>query len=127
MIYQKIFAAVAVTGIALLGCVAVAQPVEEIAITAPHEIVHKQVGRGSLGLPIETVTITHKVGYSDFNLKADSGVAALEVRIKSVAKQACHELDELYPDSRADNRRCEKSAIESAKAQMETAVATARN
>jgi UrcA family protein len=117
-------------GVAALACsgerAAAQPPVEEIAIVAPHQITHKKVGYGSLGMPIEEVTITHKVGFKDLDLKSEAGAAALEKRIKDVAKHACWELDELYPKSRAENRRCESNARESAQAQMEAAVAAAR-
>lgn len=122
-------------GLTLFGVVALAsdaqaqaqQPaVEEIAIVAPHQIEHKTTGHGSLGLPTEEVALIHKVGYKDLDLKSEAGAAALEKRIEDVAKHACYELDELYPKSRAENRRCEISARDSAKGQMEAVIAAAR-
>lgn len=111
----------------LSGEKAAAQPpIEEISIVAPHEITRKTVGRGSLGMPIEEVTLTHRVGFKDLDLKTEAGAKALEKRIKEVVKHACYELDELYPKSRSENRRCESKARESAQPQMEAAIAAAR-
>lgn len=122
-------------GMALLGAATLAfsggpataqSPSEEIAVVAPHQVTHKTVGHGSLGLPVEQVTITHQVAYKDLDLKSATGTAALEKRINDVAKQACHQLDELYPKSRVDNIRCELSAKESAGAQMQAVIAAAK-
>lgn len=107
--------------------VAQSPPVDEIAIVAPHEITHKEVGHGSLGLPLEQVTLTHKVGYKDLDLKSEAGAAALEQRINDVAKHACDELDKLYPKAWSENRRCEMRARDSAKDQMEAVLAAAKN
>ncbi|MFI4973511.1 MAG: UrcA family protein, partial [Caulobacterales bacterium] len=74
------------------------QQAAEVTVVAPHAV-HQQVGRTSMGVPIEIVSLTRHVGYGDLDLTTPSGVATFEKRISDTAKQACQQLDTLYPAS----------------------------
>jgi len=84
-------------GLAILAGPAAAQPTEEITITAPR-VIHEQVGRSpSTGAAIERISLTRQVSYADLDLTKPAGAAELEKRVGDTAKEACKQLDSLYP------------------------------
>ena len=94
----------------------------------PH-IVHQEVARTHAGIPIEEISLARTVDYSDLDLTTQSGVANLNGRIAASAKQACSQLDALYPPSlyppESTDQDCVKSAVEGGMAQAMTAIAIA--
>lgn len=118
-----------VGGLMIAGSQAVAQPSGEITVVAPRAVVHKQVGTTGLGIPIEQVTLTRHVGYGDLNLATPAGAAALDARVRHAAKEACEQLDTLYPAAlypRAPHDKdCFKTAVDGGIAQAKLAIAAA--
>ena len=83
------------------------------------------IGMSSSGLPLEEVTVTHRVSYADLNLATQAGAAELQRRVKETARAACKQLDELYPLESKNARQCMKAAIAKASPQVENAIAGA--
>jgi UrcA family protein len=121
----------ALVGVGLLtaNVPAVAQQAEQITVVAPREVHHEIVGRTYSGLPVELVSLTRQVSYAGLDLKKQADVAELEKRIHETAKEACKQLDTLYPD--LGNPRvpahqdCVKTAVDAAMVQAKAAIAAA--
>jgi UrcA family protein len=127
-----IAAAGGLVGGLLIGNVpVVAQPLEEITVVAPYHVEHKVVGRSSsTGAPIETISLSRPVSYSDLDLSKPIDVTVLENRVKQVAKESCKELEKIYPDlmytPSPSNQNCLKSATEEAMDQVRKATYAAQ-
>jgi UrcA family protein len=116
--------------LAIAGSSAFAQgsnTLPQITVQASHGVTQKQVGRTSTGIPIEQVQLSRRVGYSDLDLSTSAGQAALETRIKTVAQEACKQLQTLYPLEQwdTDNRTCVAEAVQQAMQQAKSAAAAA--
>jgi UrcA family protein len=110
-------------GIASASGVVLAQPGDEITITGARQ--SQIVGRSSTtGAPIEEVTITRKVSYSDLDLTSHVGAAELDKRVNETAKALCARLDLMLTP--ASGVSCAKAAAEPALAQAHAAVAAAQ-
>jgi UrcA family protein len=124
----NLLAAVLAGGALMAGAPAMAQQVSEITVVAPHAV-HQRTSSTPSGVAVEVVSLTRRVGYGDLDLATPSGVAAFTARIAETAKQACSQLDTLYPDSRypADpaNQDCVKTAIDHGLAQATIVIASA--
>ena len=110
--------------------VAVAQSTgtsDQVTITASGVVKHKQVGVSYTGMPIEQLDLTRRVSYRDLNLRTAAGQEKLKHRIDYTAHEACKQLTALYPFAlwRTSQADCVHTAINSAMAQLPTAVATA--
>ena len=93
---QLLLAAVG-AGLALTSIPAMAQPSEEITITAPR-VVHEMVGRSpSTGAPIERVSLSRQVSYAGLDLRKQADLTVFEKRVSDTAREACKQLDSLYP------------------------------
>lgn len=55
------------------------------------------IGRNSLGGPVELVSITRHVGFSDLDLTKHSDAAQLKQRVSEAATAICGKLDKMYP------------------------------
>ena len=114
-------------GLLIANGQAVAQT-NEITVTAPH-VVHQPGGHTPGGVPVEVVTIAHHVSYADLDLTTQAGQTALDSRIADSAKQACDQLEALYPPAQFPvdpaNKDCLKTAVDGALAQAATAIAAA--
>jgi UrcA family protein len=93
-----LLAATAALGVGSLGLAGsvMAQTVGEVTVVAPH-VVRETVGRSPTGTPIEMVTLSRQVGYGDLDLTKASDVQAFKDRVNETAKQACAQIDSLYP------------------------------
>lgn len=100
---------------------------EEIIVEAPWLIEREVVGRSSVGAPIEEISLTRRVDFSDLDLTQTADVGELENRIDEIARDSCAKLEELFPLSttQQDSRTCVDDAVDDAMAQVETAVAAA--
>ena len=130
-------AALAATG-ALVG--ALATPIgsaaaqttyqsEEMTIYAPH-VYHRPLGRTSTGIPVEEMSLSRVVDYSDLNLRRWRDVQRLHERIREAAYATCHELNRqypeaLYPDYDSDGRSCVAKATGEGEARAQWAIARA--
>jgi UrcA family protein len=113
----------ALVGVTMASESAIAQPTEEITVSAPR-IVQRNVGRGPTGIPIREVSISYELTYADLDLTKTAGVSELDRRIHIMAKQACNALDNLNPLS-AKDPDCVRNAINSAADQRKHAIAAA--
>ena len=84
------------------------------------------VGYSTSGVPLEQVTITHRVSYADLDLKTEAGARALKRRVKETARLACKQLDDLYPLEEKNAPECTRETIAKASLQVENAIAAAR-
>lgn len=126
MIRTKLFklASIAVLSVAVCEPV-LAQPAAsegEITVTAPRTRERSPTS----GAPIEIITTSRMVNYSDLDLRTGDGQIALEGRVKEAARKACEFLDRAYPLSTPDGADCAKTAVKEATPQVTAAVAAAR-
>jgi UrcA family protein len=98
----------------------------KVTIEASHDVQKKRVGTSYTGIPIEEVSLTRHVGVGDLDLTNPAGRAELDKRIKDVAKEACKQLETLYPleDWTTDRDTCIADAVKSAKAQEQQLLAS---
>jgi UrcA family protein len=111
-------------GIVAASSQALAQDISEVIIQAerPTKVV---VGRSSAtGAPIEVITLTRRVNFADLDIKTVAGATELETRVSETAKDACKQLDSLYPLIK--DADCVKRATDGAMVQVRTAVASAQ-
>ena len=115
-------------GASLLAAPAFAQSqaVGEVTVVAPHAV-RKTVGTTSSGIPIELVSLSRQVSYSDLDLTTAAGVGALKDRVVQTAKEACADLDRIFPSDLTEpaNQDCVKSASEGGLAQVDLIMAAA--
>jgi UrcA family protein len=98
----------------------------QITVQATHDVQKKQVGMSYTGIPIEEVSLTRHVGFSDLDLKTPAGKDELDKRIKTVAKEACEQIKKLYPLEQwdTDTRSCVADAVKGARVQEQTILAS---
>jgi UrcA family protein len=84
------------------------------------------VGHSAIGAPLERVTLTHHVSYTDLDLESHAGVLALEQRVKDVAQLACEQLDKLYPFEEKNAPECVADAVAQTRSQVQEAIAAAQ-
>ena len=66
----------------------------------------------------KTFTLSEGVGYKDLDLTSPVGVAELEKRVTTVAREVCLEIGKQYPDSKPDDAACAKAATKRAMAKV---------
>lgn len=111
-------------GLVTASGTAFAQETPQVTIEAEREA--KVVGRSPSGIPIELVTLTRRVNYSDLDLNTHTGAMELQKRIAETAKEACKQLDTLYPMTAADGGpSCVKKATDGAMTQARMAISAA--
>jgi UrcA family protein len=93
----------------------------QITISTPSV---KVVGRDSAsGASIEETTVQTRVEFDPVTLTTNSGVALLKDKVLEAARTACESIDPVSPD----DGTCVRDAVQSAQAQIDAAVAKARN
>jgi len=111
-------------GVVMASAPALAQQPAQVTIQAERPA--KVVGRSYTGVPIELVTLTRRVSYADLDLTTHAGATELEKRVSDTAKDACKQLDTLYPLTAADTGpSCVKKATDDAMTQAHAAIAAA--
>jgi UrcA family protein len=107
-----------------------AEEVEEIVVEAPfmRDVEARTTTPG--GAKIETIQFNRRVSYADLDLSNDVDLIELETRIKTIAKESCEKLDDMFPlvkpSGRQEVRRCTDKAIESAEEQVQVAIVAAK-
>jgi UrcA family protein len=71
----------------------------EINITAPYTTHRRIIGRTSTGIPVEELSLARPVSYADLDLRKQADVMEFERRINQAAKQACGQLNTMYPEA----------------------------
>ena len=93
-----------------------------IVVTAPRTVHREQVGKTNAGVPIEEVSLTRVVNTSDLDLSKVADRKIFEERVAFTAKEACQQLDMLYPPAnfpmKSDDRQCYKEAVDCAMKQI---------
>lgn len=128
--YRPTSALACLLGILAADNALVAQDLPEITVTSArmgHAAVTKQVtGHApTTGAPIEHLTLTWSVAYSDLDLRQPGTAIELQRRIHSRAKAVCHELDRLFPLSPPGGASCAKTAADAAMLQAQKLIASA--
>ncbi len=100
--------------------------IPQITVRASHEVQRKQVGMSYTGIPVEEVSLSRHVGFRDLDLTTAAGKDELDKRIKAVAKEACNQIQKLYPLEQwdTDTRTCIADAVKGAMAQEQTILAS---
>lgn len=75
--------------------------------------------------PIQVFTLSHRVGYSDLDLRTYAGVKTLEKRVQDSVQAACRELNAKFPLDPRENSSCSRQARTAAMAQVRAAIAAA--
>jgi UrcA family protein len=120
---SKFQLALVASGFAIVGVAAVAQELKEIVIEAPR--VERAKEHSALGVPIDIISVTHRVTYKDIDISTRLGARVLETRVKDSAKAACKEIETLYPLAPPGSSDCEKTAVDKAMVQVHQAIAAA--
>jgi UrcA family protein len=100
---------------------------EEITIIAPH-VHHREIGRTGSGVPVEELSLSRGVDYSDLDLSRWDDVQMLDYRIQEAAYAACGELNRqypetLYPSYQSSDSSCVARATNEGRAQARLAIA----
>ena len=125
---MKMFCRTAGLGVlvAMIGVPAAhAADAPEGVVVTGSRVITEQVGRSSVGAPINQVSLSYKVSYADLDLKTADGTKKLDERVKTAADAACKELDRAFPLSTPDSGACAKSAVAGAKMKVKEVVAAA--
>ncbi len=108
-------AAVIAAGVVVASTAALGGPdIEQITVTAPRTVERSVVGRSSIGMRMEEISLSRSVSLMGFDLKKTADVARVEQLIDEAAEDNCKQLDSLYPLIPSD-ARCVKRAAEEAK------------
>jgi UrcA family protein len=94
------------------------QIVDEIRVTAPRSVKHKQLAFGAG----HEVSLSYKVNYSDLDLRERAHVRELEKRIETAADEICVQLAELFPRGDPTKEECTRRAISLAMADARTVI-----
>lgn len=95
---RSVTLAVLIAGAAVSNAVIAAEKLEEVTVEATR--MTKQVTPGAHpGAPIESATLSLKVGYADLDLSTANGSKELGNRVGNAAKEICDELDRLFKSS----------------------------
>ena len=107
-----------------------AQAQAQESVSAPSEITviapRQRERSTTTGAPIETVSTSVVVNYSDLNLRTQAGQDELDNRIKAAARRACDWLNQLYPVTASGSPDCMATALDSARGQASQAIASVR-
>lgn len=92
-----------------------------ITVEAP-AITKSVVGQTAAGTPTEQVTVTHRVSYADLNLATHTGAAELKARVRQAAREACRQINDLYPMQRVNRAECIAQAVADSERQVHEAI-----
>ena len=111
-------------GLAMASGLVFAQQQQEIVVESPRvQVTRAPYNSGDI--PIDVITVSHVVSYSNIDISTSSGAKVLEQRIKDAAKAACKEIDTLYPTRKpiTGDLPCEKTATDAAMVRANAAIA----
>jgi UrcA family protein len=97
-------------------------PPESVTVTAPH---FREEPRSSL-LPLEKVSLSSGVSYSDLDLRTRSGAYELRHRVRQTAHDVCRQLAEAYPFYTMPGTHCYRDAVLSGMRHANAAIEDAR-
>jgi UrcA family protein len=118
--------ALLLAGIALASAVTAAEQLQEVTVQGSR-MVKAVTGRSpTTGAPIESVTLSRPVSYSDLDLSTSKGAHELDSRVAAEAKALCDELDKLFPLTPPD-AACLKKATDGGMGLAKKLIAAAGN
>ena len=102
---------------------------EQMTIIAPH-VQHRTIERSYTGVPVEELSLSRVVDYSDLDLSRWTDVQRLDHRIRRAAHATCNQLDReypqtLYPSYQSSDLSCVTKATDEGMAQARLVVAQA--
>lgn len=109
---------------ALTGSGVYAQSPEGVTVTGSR-IARETIGSSTIGAPIDEVSLSYRVSYSDLDLTSSGGKATLERRVRAAADAACAEISRLYPDAKPGDAACVEAAVDAAMVKVHELVAAA--
>ena len=112
-------------GLAVASAPSFAQQ-QEIIVQSPRVQVARPPSYAG-DIPVDVITVSHVVSYSNIDISTSSGAQVLKQRIADAAKAACKEIDAAYPNRKPINGdpSCEKAATDAAMVQANAAIAAA--
>jgi len=127
--YLLPLALLAIGAIVAAGAVA-QEDVPTVTITASRmgraAVTTEVVGRsGATGAPIERLTLTWSVPFTDLDLSTHSGATELQKRVSARAQAVCEELDRLFPFTDPGGPSCVKEAAAGGWAQAQKLITAA--
>jgi UrcA family protein len=84
----------------------------------------KVVGRTAFA-PVILATVQYRVSYSDLDLSIPANAQLLKDRVRDAAREACGDLDKLYPVAATSASECLRKTEQNAKPQVLSAIAAA--
>ena len=100
-------------------------PIFELTVVAPR-LVRQELGRQpATASPVELVSLTRRISYSDLDLALHANVLELQRRIEATAREACEQLARLFPLSDPKTPDCVAEAVAGARLQAEQAIRAA--
>jgi UrcA family protein len=97
-------------------------PPEEVTVTAPHF----RSETAPLNAPLEKVSLSTHVPYSDLDLVSRGGARELRLRVREAARDVCGQLADAYPVYQLNGTSCFKTAVENGMVRANAAITTAR-
>jgi len=91
---------------------------EEVTITAPN----RPPTRSAIGAPIQYVSMSVPVSFSDLNLHTGEGVFELRQRVRNASRSVCNRLSFRFPIGTPDHRTCYSRTIRDAMPQADQAI-----
>ena len=89
--------------------------------------VARVVGRSVSGLPVTLASVQYRVSYADLELSIPSNARVLKTRVRDAARDACADLNKLYPITASGSNECSAKAEERAMPQVLSAIAAAES
>jgi UrcA family protein len=102
----------------------------QVKIEASRDLKRKIIDRDpATWAPIEEIDLSRRVSFADLDLSTPNGKKELQRRIEQTAKEACQEIEMLYPAGTwlTDERDCTWQAIKDAEKQAQAAIAAAES
>lgn len=109
----------------MVAIAAESQTTEHVIVEAGRPTA-KVVGRSASGAPIEEVSLSARVTYSDLELSIPSNAKVLKQRVRDAALEVCDRLEQMYPLGGGSDS-CARKAEEGAQEQVTAAIAKAES
>ena len=123
---QGVLIALSVMFAAAAASAADTQGTGEVTVQAERPTA-KVVGRSQIGAPVVSTGVQYRISYADLDLSIASNAKVLKTRVRDAAREACTDLDKLYPVTTNGSSECSHKAEERAMPQVLAAIAAAES
>lgn len=120
-----LLAVLTMTAASTVAIAAESQITEHVIVEAGRPTA-KVVGRSATGAPIEEVSLSARVTYSDLELSIPSNAKVFKQRVHDAAREVCDRLEQMYPLGGGSDS-CVRKAEEGAQPQVTAAIAKAES